>query len=136
MNLFLFSLFLFLALIHVNWALGGKWGFVNALPSHPDGKLVMTPGRWASALVGCGLLLFGLFYLYQTGFLPLILPQSMVTLISWLIPAVFLMRAVGEFRYVGFFKKIRNTGFAKMDTRFYTPLCLGIGMLGVLLALK
>jgi hypothetical protein len=36
---------------------------------------------------------------------------------------------VGELRYVGFFKRVRNTSFARMDTLLYSPLslCLGVG---------
>jgi hypothetical protein len=41
-----------------------------------------------------------------------------------------LARAVGDFRLVGFFKTVRGSTFARMDTRLYSPLCvlLGIGM--------
>ncbi len=37
---------------------------------------------------------------------------------------VFLLRAVGDFRYVGFFKKAGNDVFSRMDTALYSPLCL------------
>ena len=30
----------------------------------------------------------------------------------------------GNFRLVGFFKKVRGTRFATLDTRYYSPLCL------------
>jgi hypothetical protein len=52
---------------------------------------------------------------------------------SWFIPVVFLLRAVGEFRYVGFFKKIKNTSFAKMDSQYYSPLCLAVGVLALII---
>ena len=41
-----------------------------------------------------------------------------------IIAGVFLVRAIGDFRYVGFFKKIKGTIFANLDTKFYTPLCI------------
>jgi hypothetical protein len=31
---------------------------------------------------------------------------------------------VGEFKYVGFFKRVRGTRFATLDTLVYSPLCL------------
>jgi hypothetical protein len=50
--------------------------------------------------------------------------------IAWACGAVgvaFALRAVGEFRLVGFFKSVKGTEFAAMDTWFYSPLCLAIG---------
>jgi hypothetical protein len=38
-----------------------------------------------------------------------------------------LLRAVGEFRYVGLFKRVRGTKFAVLDTFVYSPLCLLLG---------
>jgi len=35
---------------------------------------------------------------------------------------VFAARAVGDFKYVGFFKSIKGTTFALWDTRVYSPL--------------
>lgn len=35
-----------------------------------------------------------------------------------------LLRGVGEFRYVGLFKRVKGSRFARNDTRFYSPLCL------------
>ena len=37
---------------------------------------------------------------------------------------VFLLRAMGEFRLVGFFKRVRGTPFAIWDTWLFSPLCL------------
>jgi hypothetical protein len=41
-----------------------------------------------------------------------------------------LARAVGDFRLVGFFKRVKDSVFARMDSRVYSPLCvlLGLGM--------
>ena len=41
---------------------------------------------------------------------------------------IMLIRAVGDFKYVGFFKKIKGTIFAQNDTHFYSPLCLLISI--------
>lgn len=35
-----------------------------------------------------------------------------------------LARAVGDFRLVGFFKKVKGSEFALMDTLLYSPLCV------------
>ena len=35
-----------------------------------------------------------------------------------------LARAIGEFRLVGFFKTVKGSLFARMDTLFFSPLCV------------
>lgn len=39
-----------------------------------------------------------------------------------------LLRSIGDFRYVGFFKRARGSRFAELDTRFYSPLCLPLAL--------
>jgi hypothetical protein len=39
--------------------------------------------------------------------------------------ALFGARAIGERRYVGFFKRVRGTAFAWWDTRVFSPLSIG-----------
>jgi hypothetical protein len=49
--------------------------------------------------------------------------------LSWLSLALalgLLARAIGEFRYVGFFKRVRDSRFAHLDTWVYSPLCLAL----------
>lgn len=41
---------------------------------------------------------------------------------------VFLLRSIGDFRWMGFFKSVRGTRFAVRDTWVYSPLCLLIGL--------
>ncbi|PTT14637.1 DUF3995 domain-containing protein, partial [Flavobacterium sp. HMWF030] len=50
----------------------------------------------------------------------------------WIIIFIFILRAIGDFNYVGFFKKHRNSEFALKDTKYYSPLCLLIGVLTLL----
>ena len=37
-------------------------------------------------------------------------------------------RAIGEFRYVGFFKRVVGSRFATLDTFVYSPLCLALAI--------
>jgi hypothetical protein len=39
------------------------------------------------------------------------------------------LRAIGDFRYVGFFKRIRDSKFARLDTLAYSPLCAALAVL-------
>jgi hypothetical protein len=53
----------------------------------------------------------------------------LVQIAAWLIAAVFALRAIGDFRYIGFFKRIRDTRFARLDTLAYSPLCAVLAVL-------
>jgi hypothetical protein len=41
---------------------------------------------------------------------------------------IFALRAIGDFHWVGFFKSVRHTPFARNDTRFFSPLCVVIAI--------
>lgn len=124
-------IFFGLGLIHFNWAIGGKFGFSTALPTNQKGEMILNPGKLDCVIVGIGLTAFGLFYIYQSGLLDHHLPEWLFTFGGWMIPSIFLLRAIGDFKYVGFFKKIKQTDFGKMDTKYFSPLCLFIGTMGI-----
>ena len=44
------------------------------------------------------------------------------------VAVVLLLRAVGDFRLVGFFKKITGSRFARLDTLVFSPLCVVLGL--------
>ena len=44
--------------------------------------------------------------------------------VSAVFAVIFFLRFVGEFSYVGIFKRHKNSKFARMDTLLYSPLCL------------
>jgi len=133
LSLLLFFVFLALSLIHFNWAFGGKWGFNNALPTNNEGKRVLNPKKIDSAIVAIGLLLFANFYLFKGNWINIAINNWITNYSGWLISSIFLLRAIGDFKYIGFFKKVKSTEFAKLDTKFYAPLCLMIGFIGVLI---
>ncbi|PZX51045.1 uncharacterized protein DUF3995 [Algoriphagus chordae] len=121
-----------LALIHFNWVFGGEFGFKESLPTDERGERVLNPKRLDSAIVGLGLTAFGMFYVFKTGLFAFHLPEWILNYVGWIIPVIFLLRAIGEFRYIGFFKRVKNTEFAQLDRKLFSPLCLLIGLLGVL----
>ena len=130
------SLFLLaLSLIHFSWVFGSKLGFDKALPTNIEGKKILNPSKFDSAMVAIGLLLFATFYLLKGDFIALSVPSYILTYAGWTISAIFILRAVGDVKYIGFFKKVRITDFAKLDTLFYSPLCLFLGINGVWLEL-
>ncbi|WP_254785764.1 DUF3995 domain-containing protein [Zhouia amylolytica] len=135
LSLILSFVFIVLAIIHFNWVLGGNFGLSVALPTNEQGIRVLHPKKADSAIVGAGLLTFGLFYLNTSGFVMFRLPEWIYSYGGWIIPAIFFLRAIGEFKYIGFFKKIKHTPFGKMDTKLFSPLCLLIAVIGILIQL-
>lgn len=130
----LFLIFLFLASMHIYWALGGRWGGDAAIPAKEDSTKVFTPGPLPTLIVAAGLLLLALIVLITGRVIEYELPAVIDHYGLWFIAALFMLRAIGDFKYVGFFKKITKTKFAKNDSRFYSPLCLVIAILTAILA--
>jgi len=135
LSIILLTIFTSLGSIHFYWLFGGKWGLEQALPTKEIGEKVIKPSKIATAVVGFGLISFGLFYLIKTDLFNFQVPNWIITYGSWIIPSIFIIRAIGDFKYVGLFKKIKNTEFAKADSKWFTPLCLTIGIFGILIQL-
>jgi len=124
-----------LGLIHFNWAVGGKFGFSESLPTKESGERVFNPRKIDGAIVGIGLTAFGIFYILRSGLIEFYLPEWIMKYGSWIIPSIFILRAIGEFKYVGFFKSVRKTDFGKLDTKLFSPLSLIIGIFGIIIQL-
>ncbi len=130
LSVFLSLVFLILATIHLSWAVGSTWGLESALPSDPAGQKIIRPRPAMTLLVSLGLLVCAFMYFINPE------PDNPKNWIfEWgrlIIPILFLLRALGDFRYVGWTKKVKETRFAKMDTKYYTPICLAISLLGLM----
>ena len=109
-------------------------GETSAVPS-VDGKPLFVPSTRATLAVAVVLTLFAALVLATAGILTTGIPGPVLVWLSYSLAAVLLARAVGEFRYVGFFKRVRGSRFAKMDTLVYSPLCvllaLGVGAIAL-----
>ncbi|MFK7774853.1 MAG: DUF3995 domain-containing protein [Saprospiraceae bacterium] len=136
--LFQILILFIIALLHFYWALGGKWGFEKSVPSKEDGTLLFHPTPSTCFAVGIGLILMIGFifsgiihsiYAYIPEFENTIQPSPIWIhdYGFWALGGIFTLRAIGDFNYVGFFKKVKNTSFGKLDSKFYSPLCLLIG---------
>ncbi len=132
---FQFVLMCALSLLHVYWAFGGGFAMGKAVPE-VDGRPAFEPGMFATLAVAAGLLVCAL-VAAGLGFGTLVGAEYVryVRIAGYLLAALFILRAVGEFNLVGFFKKASDSAFAHYDTFFYSPLSLGIGIVFLLLAL-
>ncbi len=125
----LILIFLAIAAIHFYWAFGGrKWANL-ALPTANGSTPIFKPRLLETLAVAVGFLGFVYIILCEAN----VLNHSglLVKYGSWFIPFVFIVRAIGEFRYVGFFKKIKHTDFGRMDSKYYSPLCLIVGIIAL-----
>lgn len=124
------SLFFAISFVHFYWALGGqKWGNL-AIPSKADNiSVVFKPRPIETVIVALIFIGFAAIVAMRAGILYLAFLENYINTALWILASIFLLRSVGEFRYVGFFKKIKNTDFAQMDSKYYSPLCLFIGII-------
>lgn len=126
---------LLLAGVHMYWLTGGRKGSAAAIPS--DGtKSLFQPSRLATGVVALLLAAAGLLIFVLGSIVPqALLPHWLIQSGGWLLAIVFVLRAIGDFRWVGFFKQRRNTQFAKYDTLLYSPLCLFLGLSIIIIVL-
>lgn len=115
-----------LSLLHVGWALGWRGGHVQVLPER-DGAPLFRPGPLSTLAVAAALFLAALIVTQRAGLGRELLPPALVAPGCWGVSVALVLRAIGEFRYVGFFKRVRDTAFARMDTLLYSPLALLLG---------
>ncbi|WP_106790655.1 DUF3995 domain-containing protein [Aquimarina sp. Aq78] len=128
-------IFFILGIIHFNWVVGGTFGFEASLPTKESGERVLNPKKIDSAIVALGLTVFGFFYVLESGLIAYELPKWLLKYVKWIIPSIFILRALGDFKYVGFFKRIKQTKFGRLDTIFFSPLCLIMGSIGLIIAI-
>ncbi|MDR4469692.1 MAG: DUF3995 domain-containing protein [Nitrospira sp.] len=119
----LITIFLTLSLWHIYWLLGGDAGRDAAIPE-VDGKPVFQPSVVATFIVAVALALCALLIAATAGLVSLPLSQTVLAWLTRTLAGVLLLRAIGDFRLVGFFKRIRDTRFARFDTAVYSPLSL------------
>ena len=126
-----------ITLLHGAWVLGSSLWLDRVIPRTPDsagGRPLFAPSRGLTGVVTLAFALLALLPGLTLGWLPLPPPRMAPTLCLGA-AFIFVVRAIGDFRYCGLFRRIRSTTFAQWDARLYTPLCLLLaacyGLLGV-----
>jgi hypothetical protein len=115
--------FIAIALWHVHMARATTIGVSGAVPT-VDGKPLFTPSRKATLAVAVVLLLFAALVASTAGLIATGLPPVLLRWLSYALAAGLLARAIGDFRYLGFFKRVRGSRFATLDSWVYSPICL------------
>lgn len=132
-------IFFLLAGLHFYWVFGGKKFLESAVPApfverfkNLSTKKIYT---FVTALVGIGLCSFGVIT-----FLNCLNPAefeyaTVLNLAMRVVAALFLIRTIGEFKYVGLFKSEKEGKFADADSKIYVPLCFYLGLSLLLITL-
>lgn len=133
LSLVMCLVFVVLSAFHFYWFKGGRWGTDYVFPTKDKESKAPPIPMFATLIVGLGLALMGVLYLAKGGMVGIPMPYWIEKYIYWFIPAIFILRGIGEFKYVGIFKKIKDTKFAQADTKIFVPLCFFIGVLGLII---
>lgn len=129
------GIFSVLSGIHVYWAFGGKRGLTAAIPTK-DGNPLFEAGPGGTLAVAVALLVAGGIVLGRIDvFVLASMPAWVYQWGVWAIAVLFFLRAIGEFRYAGFFKSVKDTNFAYWDTRLFSPLCLFVSGSALLISI-
>lgn len=116
---------------HVAWAAGSSRGVANVIPQDPES----SERKFLPRPIGTLAIAVALFS-YAT----LVVMEATDTgpgIVRWAVVAalvVLTLRVFGEGKYVGVLKQVRDTGFARADDKYWTPL-VGLLALGALAAL-
>lgn len=119
LGLLLSIIFLLLSAIHLYWACGGTAGKNLAIPVKDNGENSFTPSSIGTFLVAVALLLFAVLAYCLS-----VMQIGWMWPFGWVLSLFLLMRAIGDFKLVGFFKKPSSSDFAQYDRRIFSPLCL------------
>jgi len=116
-----------LSLLHVYWAAGGRRGIDVVIPTVGE-RQTINPSRFATVSVAAALAMAALIALGPTGILRSVVPEWLIRAGLVILTAVFGLRAVGDFRFIGFTKQVKETRFARLDTRVFSPLCVALAV--------
>ena len=127
----LILIFVSISSLHFYWAFGGRKWKNFAIPTRSIAPTIplFNPGFFETLVVAIGLLIFAWIIGMNAQLFPIVrLTPSYVTSATFGIALIFLLRAIGEFKYVGFFKRVKGTSFSQMDSPYYSPICLFIAI--------
>ena len=133
LGIILAAIFAILSLFHIYWATDGRFGSAVTVPT-VGGEPSFNPSPFATVLVAVALFVAMLTVLGQIGFWGETIPRWIFRWATFGIAALFLLRAIGDFKLIGFFKQANDTGFAFWDSFLFSPLCLFIAVAAFLIS--
>lgn len=126
------GIFIFLSALHIYWVLGGNWGIQAAMPEQykenyfaPNNQVKM---KMATLIVAIGLLIFAYIILTNKYFSDQLFSSQWTSRLTIAIGCIFIIRAIGDFKLFGLFKKKDNSLFSIKDSQIFVPLCIFLGL--------
>ncbi|GMW00840.1 MAG: hypothetical protein AMXMBFR84_19770 [Candidatus Hydrogenedentota bacterium] len=121
--------FMYLSGLHRYWALGGTWLRNDVIPE-VDGKPVFQMHPAPAMIAAIAFILAAFIVTGRVGFFGRLAPPAFFYWANWLLAIAFFARGIGDFRLFGLFKKVRDTRFARLDSKVFVPVAfvLGIGV--------
>lgn len=104
------------------------------LPSLSEEQRRFTTGIFARFAIGAVIGGFAFVTIGNMGIFDAYLDREVIRYGTTAIGVIFLLRAMGDFRYMGIFKKATGTQFARNDSRYYIPLSLIIAAISFVIA--
>ena len=130
------TIFFAIAILHVYWVFGGKWGINSSMPDAMKNHVMADSRRLsfkvATLLVAIGLFLTMYLFLILADVTKSPLAPQYLNYATYAVCGIFLLRAIGDFKYCGFFKQIKEGDFARNDSKYFSPLCLLIALLTII----
>ncbi|MGZ0039492.1 DUF3995 domain-containing protein [Paenibacillus ottowii] len=120
------GILLVLSGMHLYWVFGGQKGAKAAIPSTGT-DLLFKPSKIGTSIVAILLALAAWFVLELGRVVPIQFFHFFYFYGAGLLSCLFILRSIGDFKWVGFFKRKKGTVFAKWDTVLYSPLCFLLG---------
>jgi hypothetical protein len=120
--------FFLLGALHFYWAVGGKWATDEVVPTKPTGEKLFSTSALSCVIVGSGLWLFAFVHVVNARLIFVNTNLPVIHYVTLAMGIVFLVRFVGDFKWVGIFKKVKDTSFGKNDTLYYAPVCLFLSL--------
>ena len=126
-------IFILLSILHFYWAFGGNLWYNDVLPTSSNGLQKLNPSTTASLIIAFGLLILALITAGNQGLFDRYIKRTYFRYGTLIIAIIFLLRAIGDFKFIGFFKIVNWTRFGINDTLIFSPLCLFIALLSILI---
>ncbi len=127
------TLFFLLSILHFYWAVGGRVWYDDVLPTSSNGLHKLNPSTTAGLVIAFGLLFLALISIGNLGLFDKHIKRKYFRFGALIITMIFFLRAIGDFKLFGFFKTISRTRFGVNDTQIFTPLCVFIALLSLLI---
>lgn len=105
----------------------------KAVPVTKEGKNAINPGPFACIMVGLALMFTALFYLVKVSAMANHVPGALRKYFGKFVALIFFLRAMGDFKYCGLSKRVKGTEFAKWDSILFTPICLKISSIAIII---